>query len=113
MAKTVKNRADFMENFAVHAALRHALKQKFFAKDAQLKRTTERLVNELEGDRTTFGRQLNMLKLMSKGATVPEMQKKLRCSRRTVFRYLNYLEEAGVVVELVGQQYKTESSTFK
>ncbi|MFB3043963.1 MAG: helix-turn-helix domain-containing protein [Acidimicrobiia bacterium] len=34
-----------------------------------------------------------MIRLMEKGASIEALGRKLRCSRRTVFRYLNHLED--------------------
>ena len=105
MPTNMKRRADFTATFVVHAALRLAMKQRLFAKDARLRKTADRLLADLEGDRTIYGRQLKMLTLMQSGATVDTMQRKLRCSRRTIFRYLNHLEAAGVGISLEGQAY--------
>ena len=113
MAKNVKNDADFTETFAVHASLRLALKQNLFSKDAKLKKSADHLVHELEGDRTIYGRQLKMLQLMQRGASVDSMGHKLRCSRRTIFRYLNHLEEAGVQVTLDGSKYTVSGQLLK
>jgi len=113
MATNMKNRSDFTATFAVHAALRLALKQKLFAKDARLRKTAARLVADLESDRTIYGRQLRMLSLMQAGASIDRMRRKLRCSRRTVFRYLNHLEAAGVKITLEGQEYRVSSKLLK
>ncbi len=110
MATNMGFGSDFSATFAIHAALCLAVKQKLFAKDARLRKTAEKLIADLESDRTTFGRQLRMVQLMEAGATVDEMRRKLRCSRRTVFRYLNHLEAAGVGVTLDGQSYHVSSA---
>jgi hypothetical protein len=109
----MKTRSDFTATFTVHAALRLAKKHKLFAKDARLKKTVEKLLGDLESDRTIFGRQLKMLTMMKSGATVDDMRRKLRCSRRTVFRYLNHLEAAGVGITLEGQAYRVSSGLLK
>ena len=113
MAKNMKTRSDFTATFAVHAALRLAMKHKLFAKDARLRKTAERLMADLESDRTIYGRQLRMVKLMQPGATVETMRRKLRCSRRTVFHYLNNLEAAGVDITLDGQAYRVSGNLLK
>ncbi len=105
MPTNMKTHADFTATFAVHAALRLAAKQKLFAKDARLRKTAEKLLADLESDRTIYGRQLKMLTLMRSGTTVDAMRRKLRCSRRTVFRYLNHLEVAGLGITLEGRTY--------
>jgi biotin operon repressor len=113
MADNMKNRSDFTATFATHAALRLAIKQRLFVKDARLRKTADRLVADLESDRTIYGRQLKMLSLMQTGATIDAMRRKLRCSRRTIFRYLNHLEDAGVDISLQGQKYRVSGALLK
>jgi biotin operon repressor len=51
--------------------------------------------------RTKHGRQVRLLKLISeKQPTVPEMQKAMKISRRTVFRDLNSLEGYGIELQM-------------
>ena len=70
----------------------------------------EKLCQELAGERSIYGRQLSMIRLMEKGATIEALGKKLRCSRRTVFRYLNHLEDAGVSIKLENGKYGVDKS---
>lgn len=109
MPANVRNRSDFTETVAIHAALRTALKQKLFAGDDRVRKSAQRLVAALESERTIYGRQLKMLGLMHKGASIDAMRRRLRCSRRTIFRYLNHLESAGVDISLEAQQYRVTS----
>jgi hypothetical protein len=47
--------------------------------------------------RTKHGRQIRLLRLISsKKPTIPEMQKSMKVSRRTIFRDLNSLEGYGI-----------------
>lgn len=56
--------------------------------------------------RTKHGRQIRLLRLISeKQPTIPEMQKLMKVSRRTIFRDLNSLEEYGVSLK-VDEQYR-------
>lgn len=105
MAANIRNRADFTETYAVHAALKHALARKLFSGDTHAQKVAAALVKSLESDRSIYGRQLKMVSLMTKGATIQQMVKQLRCSRRTLFRYLNHLESAGIEVTLEGHKY--------
>ena len=109
MPANVRNRSDFTETLAIHTALRTALKRKLFGGDDRVRKSAERLVAALESERTIYGRQLKMLGLMQKGASIDAMRRRLRCSRRTIFRYLNHLESAGVDISLEGQQYRVTS----
>jgi hypothetical protein len=113
MAVNMRNRADFAETFVVHAALKHALARKLFGGDVRAQNTAAALIKSLEGERSIYGRQLKMIGLMTKGASIQQIVKTLRCSRRTVFRYLAHLGGAGVVVELANGQYKAPADALK
>jgi biotin operon repressor len=113
MAANVRNRSDFAETFAVHAALKHALARKLYAGDNRTHGAALALVKALESDRSIYGRQLKMIALMTKGASIQQIVKSLRCSRRTVFRYLHHLEAAGVAVTLESGHYKAPAGLLK
>ncbi len=113
MPTNVRNRSDFTETLAVHAALKLAIKNKLFTKDDRVRKSADKLLAALESERTTYGRQLKMLALMKNGAGIEAMRRKLRCSRRTIFRYLNHLESAGVEISLEGTQYKVSGALLQ
>lgn len=104
----LRSGSDFTESFAVHASLKLALKQRVFKNNPRARQSAQRLLASLEGRRSTYGRQLKMLQLMQKGASIQAMGKGLHCSRRTVFRYLNHLENAGVEITLSGEIYRID-----
>jgi len=59
--------------------------------------------------KTKHGRQVRMLRLVCKQRpTIPEMQKTTKMSRRTIFRYLNSLEEYGLRFN-IGDNYRYEA----
>ncbi len=101
--------ADFTQTRAIHAALKIALDKKHFAKQPELRRAAEGILKEIEADDSAYGRQLRMLNVMKKGASIEELGKKLGASRRTIFRYLNYLEQAGFNIRLEGSRYRLGS----
>jgi response regulator of citrate/malate metabolism len=113
MAANLRNKSDFTETFAVHAALRHAMKGRLFKSDAKAQSAAQRLVKALESERSIYGRQIKMIQLMQKGATIEQMGKQLRCSRRTLFRYLNHLESAGIDITLDGRKYSVARNLLK
>lgn len=100
MASQLSSKSDFTETFAMHIALKAALKAKMYKSNEPVRRAAEKLCAELEGERSIYGRQLKMLTQMEKGVTLVGLSRKLRCSRRTVFRYLNHLENAGIALKL-------------
>lgn len=110
MASQVSSSSDFTETLAIHASLKAALKSKKFDDNPQLKKAAQKLCKEMDGENSIYGRQLKMLKLMQSGATVSELGRKLKTSRRTLFRYLNYLEEAGINIELRDNSYYVDKT---
>jgi biotin operon repressor len=113
MAANIRNRSDFTETFAVHAALKNALKSGVYRSDAKLRTAGQRLVKSLESEQSIYGRQIRMIQLMQKGASIEKMGKQLRCSRRTLFRYLNHLEMAGIDITLEGHEYKVSPDLLR
>lgn len=113
MANQLSASSDFTEMLAIHVALKAALKWKHYDKNPAVKKAALRLRKELEGDDSIFGRQLNMIGLMEKGVTVAELGRKLKSSRRTLFRYLNYLEDAGIDIRLDGTKYFVDKNVTR
>ena len=60
----------------------------------------------MKSNKSVSGRHQQLLSILKKGATIGQMIKTTRSSRRTIFRYLNHLEEAGVGLELVNGKYR-------
>jgi len=112
MAREFLRGLRFKKTYVVHAALRQGLKTKLFRSDPRARDCAERLVKYLESDRSTYGRQSRMIKMMIKGATVNQMSKRLHCARRTVFRYLVELHQAHVAVTLEGNVYTVDKSVL-
>ena len=113
MASQLSARSDFTETFAIHVALKSAMKGKAYEKNAAVKKAAEKLCKDLAGERSIYGRQLKMINLMERGATLAEIGRKLRCSRRTVFRYLNHLEDAGIAIKLQGTKYHVDKGVAR
>lgn len=113
MPSNIRNSADFSETFAIHASLKHALAAKLFSGDARAYRSAAALVKALESDRSIYGKQLKLLRLMEKGATLDELGRLMRCSRRTVFRHLDHLKAAGIGVTLKGHAYSVPKNLLK
>ncbi len=113
MASQLSSRSDFTETFAIHVALKQAVKGKQYDRIPAVKKAADTLCKELQGEKSIYGRQLKMINLMEKGVSIAELGRKLRCSRRTVFRYLNHLEDAGVPITLDGSKYNVDKSVTK
>lgn len=113
MAGQLSAKSDFTETFAIHVALKHALKSKRYEGTPEVRKAAEALCKDLEGEKSIYGRQLKMITAMEGGATIAELGRKLRSSRRTIFRYLNHLEDAGVSITLHDGKYRIEKSIAK
>jgi len=67
-----------------------------YDKTAEARQLAQRMLTK-----TKHGRQVRMLRLINKrNPTIAEMQKVTGMSRRTIFRYLNSLEDYGVRMTL-------------
>lgn len=113
MASQLSARSDFTETLAIHVALKDALRAKRYDRNAAARKAAEKLCQELQSEKSIYGRQLQMIHLMERGSTLAEMGRKLRCSRRTVFRYLNHLEDAGISVELSEDRYHVDKGVAR
>ncbi len=113
MAAQLSARSDFTETLAIHVALKAALKAKSYDKNLAAKKAAQRLCKDLESERSIYGRQLKMINLMEKGVSINELGRKLRCSRRTAFRYLNHLESADVAITLQGGRYHVDKTVAR
>ena len=113
MASQLSTKSDFTETFAIHVALKQALKAKHYDKTPAVQKVAEALCHDLQGEKSIYGRQLKMINLMEKGVTIEALGRKLKCSRRTVFRYLNHLEDAGVPIMLEDGRYRVGKSMVR
>jgi len=113
MAGQLSARSDFTETLAIHVALKSALKSNRYSGNPAARKAAEKLCKELESERSIYGRQLKMIKLMKKGVTIGVLGRSLRCSRRTAFRYLNHLEEANIAIELIDGKYRVDKSVAR
>ncbi len=113
MAIQSLKRSDFTETYAVHAGLRAAMKSKLFVGDSETTKAAEKLLRYLESEKSIYGRQCKMIKLMQKGGTITQLRAGLNCSRRTIFRYFLELEAANVDIELKGAKYHVSSGLLK
>jgi DNA-binding transcriptional ArsR family regulator len=74
--------------------------------DPRQKKAAAGLVKDLRGNKSRGGRQQVLTSILKKGATVGEMVRATGSSRRTIFRYLNSFEEAGLEIQLENGVYR-------
>ncbi len=98
--------ASFLQTQTILRALEYALSKGGFGSNSTQKKTAASLIKEMKGGRTASGRQQLLIGILGKGATVEEMMKAAGASRRTVFRYLNGFEDAGIDISLSGGKYR-------
>lgn len=98
--------SDIVQTRAIQTALQFAINQRLFSKNPELKKAAEYWLRNAVNDRSVFGRQMRMIQVLRKGATLDELVRKLKSSRRTVFRYLNELERAGYTIKLEDSVYR-------
>lgn len=96
----------FLETQTILAALDFALKKGGFGHNASQKKIAALLVKKMQGNESVSGRHQQLLDMLGKGSTIEQMMKTTGASRRTVFRYLCHLEEAGKDIELEGGKYR-------
>jgi hypothetical protein len=96
----------YLQTQTILRGLEFALAKGAFDGNAGQKRTAVAVIKEMKGNRSVGGRHQSLTSILKKGATVEGMMKATASSRRTIFRYLNSLEEAGVDIQLEGGRYK-------
>jgi DeoR/GlpR family transcriptional regulator of sugar metabolism len=97
----------FVETETILKALEFASTKGGFS-DPRQKKVAASLIKTMKSTRSVSGRHQQLRSFLKKGATVSEMMRATSSSRRTVFRYLNHFEEAGMTVTLQGGKYKLQ-----
>jgi Fic family protein len=96
----------FSETQTILKALQFALAKGGFGNNAQQKKAAASLIKEMSGNKSVSGRHQQLMNLLKKGSTIEQMIKSTGTSRRTIFRYLNHFEEAGVDIKIEDGKYK-------
>jgi len=96
----------FLQTQTILNALEFALRKGGFKYDPQQKKTAAALVREMKGTRSVSGRQQQLMAMLERGATIDQMIAGTRSSRRTIFRYLNHFEDAGIDIVILDGKYR-------
>ena len=96
----------FSQTQTILKALEFALAKNGFVGNGKQKKTAQALIRSMKSNESLSGRHQQLVGMLKKGATIDDMIKATGSSRRTVFRYLNHFEDAGVNITLVGGKYK-------
>lgn len=98
--------SSYLQTQTILRGLEFALAKGAFSDNQGQKRTAAALIKEMKGNKSVGGRHQLLTSILKKGATVEDMVKATGSSRRTIFRYLNNFEEAGVEIVLEGGKYR-------
>lgn len=96
----------FLQTQTILRALEFSLGKGGFGSNTRQKKTAQALIKELTSNKSVSGRHQQLLTILKKGASVDQMMRATGASRRTVFRYLNHLEEAGVDIQISDGKYR-------
>lgn len=99
----------FAETQTILRALEFAMAKGGFGTNTRQKKTAAVLIKKMKSNRSVGGRHLQLLNVLKKGVTIDEMIKATGSSRRTMFRYLNHLEDAGFDIVITDGKYRLKS----
>ncbi len=99
------HQAKFLETETILRALEFASAKGAFGDNAKLKKTAATLIQGMKSKKSLSGRQQQLRALLKRGATIDDMIKAIGSSRRTIFRYLNNFEDAGLDIVLAEGKY--------
>lgn len=97
---------NYLQSQTILRALEFALARGGFGSNSKQKRTAQSLVKEMKSNKSLSGRHEQLAGMLERGATIAQMMKATNSSRRTVFRYLNHFEDAGVDIALEDGRYR-------
>jgi len=96
----------YLQNQTILRALEFAMSKGGFGTNARQKKTALALIKDMKSNESVSGRHQQLSAMLRKGASIAEMMKATNSSRRTIFRYLNHFEDAGVNISITDGKYK-------
>jgi hypothetical protein len=96
----------FAETQTILRALEFAMARGGFGGNVKQKKMAAVLIRRMQSNKSVSGRHLQLMSVLKRGATIDQMIKVTGSSRRTIFRYLNHLEEAGFDIIITDGKYK-------
>ena len=96
----------FLHTQTILRGLEFAIAKGGYGSNARQKKAAVALVQQMKSNKSVSGRHRHLTSMLKKGATIEHLIKSTGSSRRTIFRYLNHLEEAGIDIQLVSGKYK-------
>jgi len=97
----------FASNWVLYASLRHAQKGRLFGGQKPFQASLIKTLKAVSAPRSSFGRQLRLLQaLRKKPQSTQALCRMLKVSRRTLFRDLATVRNAGIEIESDGQCFE-------
>ena len=96
----------YLQTQTILRALEFASSKGGFGSNARQKKTALGLIKSMKSNESVSGRHQQLSAMLKKGATIEEMIKATGASRRTIFRYLNHFEDAGLDIAIAEGKYK-------
>ncbi len=96
----------YLQTQTIVRALEFALAKGGFGGNARQKTRAAVLLKEMRSNKSVSGRHQQLVGMLRKGATIEQMMQASHSSRRTIFRYLNHFEEAGLNIAIKNGKYR-------
>jgi hypothetical protein len=96
----------FLETQTILKALQFAITKGGFTASPTQKRAASALIKKMTSTKSVSGRHQQLMGMLKKGVSLAQMMKAASASRRTIFRYLNHFEDAGLDIVLSDGKYK-------
>lgn len=96
----------YLQTQTILRALEFATSKGGFGTNARQKKTAAGLIRDMKSNESVSGRHQQLTAMLRRGASIAEMIKATGASRRTIFRYLNHFEDAGLAISIADGKYK-------
>ena len=95
----------FLQTQTILRALEFTLAKKGFGDGPAQRKAAVELIKKMKSTKTVSGRHQQLRAMLKQGATIDQMIKATGSSRRTIFRYLNHFEDAGIDIVILDGKY--------
>jgi biotin operon repressor len=104
----------FANNWVLYASLKSAQKGRVFSGQKQFLASLNKNLKSISAPRSSFGRQLRLLQaLRRKPQSTQALCRALKVSRRTLFRDLATIRNAGIDIESDGQCFELSAKQLR
>ena len=96
----------YLQTQTILRALEFATSKGGFGTNTHQRKTALALIKDMKSNESVSGRHQQLSAMLRRGASIAEMMKAADASRRTIFRYLNHFEDAGLNISITDGKYK-------